>query len=349
MKQKKDVAEQQQMNPCRNLGTVPTSCGPARFLSWYSRTTELAIWLVLIVLTGLALGACTSSPAPIESDVVEVTLTPSGKDMVRVAVLAIRSAEAAAKQYGPIIDYLAAELDRPFLLVPVGQEEQFDVVEAGTVDFTFNNPLSAAQIRRLYDTEFLATLSRRNTGSEFSGVIIARADSDIKTLPDIRGKDVTCVAFETAAAGCNFQLFHLLESGILPDDFAAFTETPSQDNIVLGVLNGTFDVGFIRTGQLERMVAEGTLLNLDEIHIVDPQNDDFYFPHSTRLYPEWPFAALAGTDPGLVDAVRDRLLDLSQDDAALRNANADGFVSPTDYGPLDELIEALELRSYDAE
>ena len=304
---------------------------------------------ILLTLIAIALTGCTSAPVAEDGTHELATTTPSGADVVRVAILAIRSAEAAARQYGPILDYLSAELDRPFVLVPVGQEEQFEVVRAGEVDFTLNNPLAATQIRRLYDTEFLATISRLDTGPAFGAVIIARADSGIESLEDVRGKDVTCVAFETAAAGCNFQVFHLLEAGISPDEFGSFTETPSQDNIVLGVLNGTFDVGFVRTGQLERLVAEGTLLNLDEIRIIDQQDDDFFYPHTTILYPEWPFAALAGTDDELAAATREALLNISPNDPALENARADGFVLPPDYGPLDELIEALELRSYEAE
>ena len=267
---------------------------------------------------------------------------------VRVAVLAIRSAEAANKQYGAIINHLSETLDRPFELVPVGQEQQFEIVANGNVDFTYNNPLAAVQLHRLYDTQYLATLERANTGTEFSGLIIARRNSGITEVADLVGKNVTCVAFQTAAAGCNFQVYHVLQNGVSPDDFASFTETGSQDNIVLGVLNETFDAGFIRTGQLEKMVREGTLLNQDEIVIVDQADDDFHFPHTTRLYPEWPMAALEGTDPALSAAVRDALLAIPADSDAMINASASGFVPAVDYTPLDDLIELLELRSFDA-
>lgn len=281
----------------------------------------------------------TPTPAAINTD-----LAP-----VRVGVLAIRSAEAAKNQYGGIINYLSETLGRPFEFVAVGQEPQFDEVAAGNLDFTLNNPLAAVQLRRIHNTEFLVTLSRNNTGPEFGGLIIAKAGSGIETGTDLRGKRVTCVAFQTAAAGCNFQVFHLLQQGVTVDEFAAFTETPSQDNIVLGVLNETFDAGFVRTGQLEKMVREGTLLNSDEIVIVDLADDDFFFPHTTRLYPEWPFAAIEGTDPELVAAVRQALLELPEGHPALANVNATGFVPAIDYTPLDDLIEQLELRGYDSE
>jgi ABC-type phosphate/phosphonate transport system substrate-binding protein len=269
-------------------------------------------------------------------------------DAVKVGVLAIRSAVAANSQYGPVVEYLEDELGRSFELVPLGQDDIFDAVATGEIDFVMSNPLSSVQISRLYGTEFIGTLDRDSTGPEFGGIIIVRDDSDIIDLADLRGRDVTCVAFQTAAAGCNFQVLHLLEAGVAPDDFGSFTETPSQDNIVLAVLNGDVDAGFVRTGQLERMVADGILLDTSELRILDQQASDYVFPHTTRLYPEWPFAALAATDDELVEAVSAALLGLDADSEAAEALGAVGFVEPLDYGPLSDLVVELQLRSWDA-
>lgn len=308
--------------------------------------------LFIVLIGAFLLGACvTSTPAPEPTTLPAPTVRAQPpENAVRVGVLAtIRSAVAIQGQYGPIVTYLEETLGRPFAFVPVTQEGQFTQVEQGNLDFTFNNPLAAVQLRRLYDTKFLATISYINTGPEFGGLIIVRKDSGITTLEDMRGKHGACVAFATAAAGCNFQVFHLIERGIDPyKDFASFTEIASQDNIVLSVLNGTVDAGFIRTGQLEQMVAGGTLLNLDEITILDQAKDDYFYPHTTALYPEWAFAALANTDPALAEAVRQALLAIPADHPAMTNLKALGFVPDVDYSPLDKLIETLHLRSWDA-
>lgn len=312
---------------------------------------KLRYYLVLIGVTLLA--ACTQptpSPETIEPTPASTLRAQPVGDSIKVGVLAIRSAAAANAQYGGIIAYLEEEIGQPFVLVPVTQESQFSLMESGELDFTFNNPLAGIQIQRMYRSQILATLSRKNTGPMFSGLIIVNRDSGIESVEDLRNKNGTCVNHETAAAGCVFQVHHLQEKGIDPfTDFATFTETPSQDNIVLGVLNGTFDVGFIRTGQLERMLSEGTILTMDDFEILDLADDDFYFPHTTALYPEWPFAAHPDTDPELVEAVQEALLALPEDHPAFAEINGAGFEASISYDSMHTLIESLQLKSWDVD
>jgi len=314
------------------------------------RTVRYLFSGIAIILTLILLGCNPAQVVPVPSPSPVLATPPrASADAVRVGILGIRSAVAVTGQYGALTTYLSETVDRPFTLIPLNQEDQFTKVEQSNLEFVFSNPLAAVQIQRLYDTQFLATISRPQTGTKFSGLIVVNAESDIETLDDLRGKRGACVAFQTAAGGCNFQIFHLRQHGLDPyTDFSSFTETGSQDNIVLAILNNTVDVGFIRTGQLERMVDEGLVADMDEIRILDRIEDDYFYPHTTRLYPEWPFAALTNTDPELVEAVKTALLNIPPDHPALQTARANGFITPEDYTPIDELIEDLKLRGWDA-
>ncbi|MEM9540023.1 MAG: phosphate/phosphite/phosphonate ABC transporter substrate-binding protein [Cyanobacteria bacterium P01_E01_bin.42] len=297
------------------------------------------------------LGACSTSPTtdrPIAAETLESS--PVQGEPVRFGILSIDSAVSVNERYRPLLDYLEAEIGRPFELIPLTQESQFTEVEAGNLDFTANNPLAAVQIRRLYDTDFLVTHSRPETGPEFSGLIVVRDDSDIKTLEDLRGKSVACVNFQTAAAGCIFQIYHLLQNDIDPEkDFASFVENKSQDSIVLAVINGAIDAGFIRTGQLEKMVGKELIPNVNALRVLDPVDDDFLYTHTTALYPEWPIAALSQTDPELVDRVRKALLSLPESHPSLKPAKVSSFVPSVSYDELDILVETLKLKSWDTE
>jgi ABC-type phosphate/phosphonate transport system substrate-binding protein len=124
-------------------------------------------------------------------------------------------------------------------------------------------------------------------------------------------------------------------------------ENKSQDNIVLAVLNGSIDVGFVRTGQLEKMMQMETLESLDQVHVFQAIEDDFPLIHTTQLYPEWPIASLPSTNPQLVEEVRQILLEMPPDHPALKTADIASFVPAVDYTSIEELITLLKLKSWD--
>jgi len=279
---------------------------------------------------------------------VEASDNKQTEQPVFFGVLAIDSAVSVNERYSPLLDYLSKKIDRPIELVILSQDSQFTKVEEGVIDFSMNNPLAAVQIQRLYGTDLFLTLTRPKTDKEFSGLIVVDSDSDIVSVEDLKNKRAACVDFETAAAGCIFQVYHLLQQNFDPNkDFSSFTENKSQDNIVLSVLNGSIDVGFIRTGQLEKMVEKGLLTSLNEVRIIDLADDDFVYPHTTALYPEWPVTALATTDPELKEQVKTALIEIPVDHPALAAVKAASFSTPADYSPIHDLIETLQLKSWD--
>jgi len=320
-------------------------------MSLLLKQRAIAAWLAVACI--LSLAAC-NSPANLETQTTPTlsTANPSPQvsgTPVRFGILVIDSAMSANERYAPLLRYLEEATGRPFELVPLTQDSQFGEVAAGNLDFMANNPLAAVQIRQLYKTDFLVTYSRPRTGTQFSGLIIVRRDSEIQTLEDLRDQKVACINFQKAAGGCVFQIDYLRQRGIDPfRDFSSFVENKSHDNIVLAVLNGTIDVGFIRTGQLEKMVENGSIENLDVVRVLAPADDDFWLEHTTALYPEWPVVALKETDRQLVQTVKTALLALPPHHPALKAAQLERFVPATDYSELEQLIERLQLKRGDA-
>jgi signal transduction histidine kinase len=94
------------------------------------------------------------------------------------------------------------------------------------------------------------------------------------------------------------------------------------------------------------MAKEGRVA-LSEFRVLGARrNPDFPFAHSTRLYPEWPFAKLRHTPDALSQRVAVALLTLPPDDPANRAANAAGWTIPLDYGPVHELFRVLSIGPY---
>ncbi|MEM6256627.1 MAG: phosphate/phosphite/phosphonate ABC transporter substrate-binding protein [Cyanobacteria bacterium P01_D01_bin.156] len=315
------------------------------------RFHQIAILMGLFTVLMVPLASCSSNNNASDSASASDAADRGPDDAVQVGVLVIRDIEFAREQYGPILDYLSEQVGRPFVLVPVAQESQFLEVEGGRLDFIISNPLASVQMRRLYGTELIVTQSQPNTGTQLAGQIIVKSDSDISSIQDLKGRNGACVSLETAAAGCLFQTLHVQQNDVNPFlDFGSLLEISSQNNIVLSVINGEIDFGFVRTGQIETMVNSGLLADASQVRVLEPkQEDGFIYEHTTRLYPTWPVAATGSAPPALVESVKQALLNMPPDSPALEAANLESFVSAADYAAVDQLISELQLRSWDAQ
>ena len=85
-----------------------------------------------------------------------------------------------------------------------------------------------------------------------------------------------------------------------------------------GVLNGQFDVGFVRTDQIERTRdSTGTLIDPTRLKIIEPLSgledvpgQSFPFESSTILYPEWNVGALSHVPDDVAAEVQHALMQL---------------------------------------
>ncbi len=89
----------------------------------------------------------------------------------------------------------------------------------------------------------VALVTVRYGSTSYKGQIIVRADSDIKTLADLKGK-VMCWVDPNSTSGYIVPRIMLKANGIDPDkDFAKTVEAGSHNNVVTQVYNGDCDAG----------------------------------------------------------------------------------------------------------
>lgn len=312
------------------------------------KQTPLLVGLLLSL--ALPLASCSSNSLTSETGGTE-TSTAQSDNAIQVGVLVNRDIEFARQRYGAMLDYLAKETGRAVTLIPLTQQSQFIEVERGSIDILISNPVASTQLQRLYGTELLASQSLAEAGTQLGGLIIVRSDSTINQLQDLANRKGACVSLEAAAGGCLFQMLHLQENNINPLlDLGGIVEIDSQDEIVKQVIAGDMDFGFIHTGQLESMINRGLLSDASQVRILDAkQENGFTFEHTTRLYPGWAVSAASNAGDELVSTISQAVLNLSADSSALEGTGIEGFVPPVDYSSIDQLIQALKLRSWDAQ
>lgn len=271
---------------------------------------------------------------------------------INIAILAHRGEQKAFKMWQPTADYLSAQIPGySYKIVPVTNDNIDTIVSSGDVDFVLTNPSLYAELEATNGISRIATLRNRRPGgtyTKFGALIIARADrNDITDLKSLKGKSF--MAVHPRAFGGWWMAWRKFKSaGIEPEqDFSQLKYSGfPQDKIVLAVLNGEIDAGTIRTDVLERMATAGTV-DFDKIKVVDPQSTPgFPYAHSTRLYPEWPFATTPHTSSELAQKVAIALLSLPPDSTAARSASSEGWTVPLDYQPVQELMQELHVGPY---
>ena len=148
------------------------------------------------------------------------------------------------------------------------------------------------------------------------GVIAVRHDrDDINSIHDLKDKVVAAGGMIDLMGG-QMQMYEMIKEGLsYVNDPKQFVFTLNQEDVVLGVLDGRYDVGFIRTGQIEATKGRnGNYLDPELFKIIETKDyilengELFPFIHSTETFAEWPFAALPDVPAEVQRAVQDALL-----------------------------------------
>jgi len=299
----------------------------------------------IIVLTGLM-----SAPALLAADVRGETPPPQA-NTIRIGVLAYRGAEYAVKHWAPHADYLNAELaPRRFEIVPLSYADLTSAVQRREVQLVITNTGHYTEMETGGVLSRIATrlmVGPAGPLDRFGGTVITRADnSKLKSYADLKGLSLM-VPDKSSLGGWQVHLREAIEQGInLEKDTRAILETRNHEKVVEGVLAGLADAGFVRSDLVESMAEEGRI-KLADLHIVNQRQAPGYpYLLSTRLYPEWPLARVAGVSDQLAKDVLICLLALSPDHPAARAAGIQGWTLPLNYQSVHDLFREARLGPY---
>jgi len=282
-----------------------------------------------------------------------VQATADERKTLTFGVFAYLGEERTRAKYQPVADYLNQTLKHERIVLKVLAADELErAVIGGELDIVTTNPTHFITVRKLAPLlSVIATLVESEAGQPvrlLGGAIIARADrEDLRTLQDIRGKVVAAPSL-SHFGGYRVQAYELLLAGIrLPEHVARVDFLGEHQAVVLAVLAGSADVGFVRSGIVEMMGRDGNL-PAGAVKLIHPQQHPaFPFQVSTRLYPEWPVFAMPHVDERSVRRVAAALYALEPEHPAARAAGIHGYTLPADYQSVDEVSRVLRLPPYD--
>ena len=206
---------------------------------------------------------------------------------------------------------------------------------AGEIDIAWMASMSAVEARNNPEVEMLCKPVRYGTTS-YRGIVLARQDSGIRTLRDLKNKKFAWVDKESASAYL-FPKAMMLEANIDPDrDLAEVDTLGKHDNVVYNVLLGKYDAGACYDD------ARNTLKDKSK-------RDELIILATTQDISNEPLVCRKSLPQDLREKIKSALLSLNNKTPEGREilkdlADVQGFVKvdPRDYDSIEKVLKALE-------
>jgi phosphonate transport system substrate-binding protein len=241
---------------------------------------------------------------------------------IKLGILPRLGATQLTTMFTPLANYLSAETgEKVTLVIPKNFDAFKAEAKAGHFDLGFSNPLIYVQVKKHANLDPLALATEPKAGAKFRGIIVARKDSGIEKVQDLKGKKLVFVD-RNSAAGYIFQMLLLSKAGLDIDrDFTTLPFVNKHDNVMMSVFNKTADAGGIREDDWEKMRDK---VDLSQMKIVAYSD---YFPN-------WPLFTTHAMNKAVAAKVKTALLKLApgnpQTEKVLGSAKLAGFVTVDD-------------------
>lgn len=174
----------------------------------------------------------------------------------------------------------------------------------------------------------------------FCGIVMARKDSGIDVLEDLRGRMIAGIS-AVSLAGYLFLRNDLADLGLYPREDYQIEFYERSESIPFIIHSGTVDAGVFSEDTLVRSRILGAI------------RDDLKIIHRSVPIPQFPLAAGPDFDPVLAEKIRAALGGLTADDTVLGrsltelNLESLEAVTDEDYEPFRQLY--LRVRDYSRE
>jgi phosphonate transport system substrate-binding protein len=200
---------------------------------------------LLLLIAFFLLAGCTTPPAAASVNLSDLQPLPevsaTAVKPLRVAVAAIISPKGTVDSYGPLLDYLAEELDRPVELVQRRTYgEVNDLVQSGEVDVAFVCTSAYIVGQRDFGMQLLAAPQVMGD-TVYHSLLIVLADSPAQTMADLRS-GVFAFTDPISTSGRNYPIWLVQQMDETAESFFSRTfYTYSHDDAIRAVANHVAD------------------------------------------------------------------------------------------------------------
>jgi phosphonate transport system substrate-binding protein len=248
-------------------------------------------------------------------------------------VLALPADGLSAEERMPLQNYLTKEMGREVKVRILNNYNEYVAgLGDGSVDFAL---LGAVNYVRARAKHGVIPLVNRTYDLEAHAVFITSANSSIKSLQDLKGKEV---AFGDmySASGHAIPAVELKKAGINPQSDIKFRYTGGHPNTAKLVETGVVDAGALDEGIYKSMIDQGKL-DRSKVRVF----------HTSKPFVDWVFVGRKELPESERTRFTKALESLTQgrDDQVLRIIRAKQCVAANDneYGPIRQVARELNL------
>ncbi len=244
--------------------------------------------------------------------------TISSAQTVKLGVYTSDKPSTMYIKFKPIVDYLSKDLSTRLnedikveLKIYKTYQQAQDALIKGEYEFARFGPASYIIVKEKQPNVKLLVMESIKGKKRFNGVIITRANSQIKSLSDLKGKRFA-FGNKDSTIGRYLAQNELLKVGIRGQDLKSYKYLGRHDTVFKAVSLGDFDVGSIKESTLKKYNKDKVVRVIHE------------FQNVTK-----PWLARAALDERLFQALKQSLLGL-KDKKILKSHKVEGFFDATD-------------------
>ncbi|MBI5894347.1 MAG: phosphate/phosphite/phosphonate ABC transporter substrate-binding protein [Deltaproteobacteria bacterium] len=258
------------------------------------------------------------------------------KPIVYFGLIPLYTPHLMYEKFQPLMDYLSSNTPYRFKMrLAKDYNEIISLLKGGSINIALIGGVSYIAARDKVDLVPILKPVNPQGKPFYRSIIVVRKDSNITSLPDLKGKAFAFGSrWSTAAAVV--PLYHLYNSGIRLSDLKTYFHLRYSDSVVREVLKGNYDVGAVIDTTAYFYKDKG----LKFIFVSEP-------------IPTLPIVVRKDASEELVDAVKKAILGINPENPAHRDMLKEwgeeiryGFVEAkdSDYEGIGRMVEYLKEK-----
>jgi phosphonate transport system substrate-binding protein len=260
------------------------------------------------------------------------------QSVFRVTTIPEEAATEQVRKFTPIANYLEQKLGLKVEFTPVNDyPAAVEALVNKKVDLVWFGGFTHVQAN-LRSGGKIVPLAQREEDTRFQSVFIAKTNSGIKAMADMKGKQVS-FGSQSSTSGHLMPRSFLLQAGLTPEkDFRRVAYSGAHDATIASVVSGKVDAAALDITVWRKFVSENK---------VDTKDVDVFY--TTPAYFNYNWSVNADMPAALQDRVKKALLDLNPADPLhaeiLRLSRATRYVptSPENYKGLEAAARSAGL------